>query len=123
VVVAGEDPAEDAEAGLLAPAIGVAVARHDAGRFLCSPDQAEHHIAEHEGQEDLFHDQRVGFRRSGRQWGVSHAHWRPSGDSAPVALGTGRAKDMLVEILVEREADELIRLRVIESLRRVEVDG
>jgi hypothetical protein len=44
-------------------------------------------------------------------------------DSAPVALGTGRAKDMLVEILVEREADELIRLRVIESLRRVEVDG
>jgi hypothetical protein len=30
---------------------------------------------------------------------------------------------MLVEILVEREADELIRLRVIESLRRVEVDG
>lgn len=59
-----EHPAEEAQAGLLAPAVGIARALIDAGRLLCPADQGENHVADPEGERQPLHSAKLALETS-----------------------------------------------------------
>jgi hypothetical protein len=50
-----EDPSEQAETGLLAPAVGGAIASPDPCRFLRSGRQSDDQVADEERKQDALH--------------------------------------------------------------------
>ena len=60
MMIAGENPAEDAKAGLSTPAVGVAVACQQARRFPRSIDQGERDISKTQDHDELLHEVNLG---------------------------------------------------------------
>jgi hypothetical protein len=61
VVEAREHPPEQAQSRPPAPAIRVAVAREEPGRFPCLAHEGEDEVSDHERREDPLHEATLGW--------------------------------------------------------------